>query len=161
MSRLLGTLLVTFSFIAVYVWFFDLPAGMGDQSLGKLSSPQHMTITVGQRGTFRVEVVDTDAERTRGLSGRTSFGSDEGMFFIFDTPDKHGFWMKDMHFPIDIVWFNESGRVIWIENDVPPDSYPRIFRAPSPDKYVLELPSGIAARRGILIGDQMEILQSH
>jgi len=45
-----------------------------------------------------VEVAKTPEERNHGLMGRKHLGKDEGMFFIFEAEDYHGFWMKDTSF---------------------------------------------------------------
>jgi uncharacterized protein len=148
------------SLIGFYYWYTDIRPLQGGPSLTDLASPKKQTITVNNRGTFTVDIADTDATRSRGLSGREPLKSDQGMLFKFDTLDRYGIWMKQMNFSIDIVWFDTNGKIIWIESDVPPDSYPHIFIPPSPAKYVLELNSGIAARRGFVIGDQLEFLDS-
>jgi uncharacterized protein len=99
-----------------------------------------------------IEVADTDAERSQGLSGRESLKEGSGLLFIFDMSGTYGFWMRDMRFPIDIVWINENWEVIGVERSVSPDTFPRTFYPPSPAKYVLELNSGEAAKLGIDAG---------
>jgi uncharacterized protein len=83
---------------------------------------------------FNIEVADTPKERGMGLSGRSKedFKQDDVLFFIFDTPGDYGFWMKDMLFPIDIVWFDESMNIVHVEQNVLPESYPKIFHSPIP-----------------------------
>jgi uncharacterized protein len=103
---------------------------------------------------YEVEVVDTQYLLSRGLSGKESLRSDEGMFFVFQTPDKYGFWMKDMLFPIDIIWFDENFRVVHVENNVGPETYPNIFTPKSNSSYVLEISAGEAKKLSIQIGSQ-------
>src|SRR5882672_5260542 len=55
-------------------------------------------------GTIQAYNADTDALRTLGLSGHSPLAADEGMLFIFPAPGEYGFWMKDMLFPLDLVW---------------------------------------------------------
>jgi len=64
-------------------------------------------------GNINVELANTNASREIGLSYRTSMNQDEGMLFVFDKIGKYGFWMKDMNFPLDILWLDEEGRVIY------------------------------------------------
>ena len=109
------------------------------------------TLTIGD-GTFIVEVAETEEERSLGLSGRTTLPEGRGLFFIFEIPGKYGFWMKEMNFPIDIVWIDESWQVAGVERDVSPDSYPKIFYPVRAIKYVLELPAGTAAFKRIDVG---------
>lgn len=100
-----------------------------------------------------VEVVDTDNDRQVGLSGRLALPRD-GMLFIFQTPSKYSFWMKDMSFPIDIIWFDKDWQVVYVVERASPSSYPERF-APSMDaQFVLEVESGFASSTQIKIGTQ-------
>ena len=96
-----------------------------------------------------VEIADTPEKREQGLSGRESLPEGSGMLFIFENPATYGFWMKEMRFPIDIVWLSgEVGsstdpiKVIDIERNVQPNTFPHIFYPPVPVKYVLETNPG-------------------
>src|SRR3989339_1632615 len=42
----------------------------------------------------------------RGLGGRADLGKYDGMLFLFPTTEQHSFVMRDMKFPLDIVWFD-------------------------------------------------------
>lgn len=88
---------------------------------------------------FYVTVADSQEERIQGLSGTPSIGEREGKLFVFDRSDFHGIWMKDMNFPIDILWVDEDERVVHIEESVQPDTYPQTFRPREPARYVIEL----------------------
>lgn len=91
---------------------------------------------------FNVLVADTKPARIQGLSGRSSLGERQGMLFVFDENDQQGIWMKDMKFPIDIVWISENFRIVDIKRDATPESYPEVFTNVRPARYVLELPAG-------------------
>lgn len=95
------------------------------------------SIKIGD-SVIKVEVADTDAERMQGLSDRKSLEKGYGMLFIFDKPYQYGFWMKDMNFPIDIIWLDEEFKVISIERNVGPETFPKVFYPPIPIKYVVE-----------------------
>jgi hypothetical protein len=56
------------------------------------------------------------------------------------------YWMKEMNFPIDIVWIDDNFRVVDIIYDARPESYPNLFTSPKSVKYVLELNSGEALK---------------
>jgi uncharacterized membrane protein (UPF0127 family) len=114
------------------------------------------------KGKIYAEVVDTPASREQGLSGRSELKDDEGMLFIFEHPGKYGFWMKDMTFPIDIIWINQDGVVVHIEREVTPDSYfnfnpPKTFVNTPEAKYVLELANGGSEKYGIYLGTKVSI----
>lgn len=125
------------------------PAGNDDTSY---MGPSYVKITVG--GTDIVtEIADTDAKRARGLSGRDVLGENEGMFFIFEKLDTYGFWMKEMNFPIDIIWVGEDMRVLGITKNISPDTYPKVFYPPAPTQFVLETPAGFVQLHNIEKGD--------
>lgn len=107
--------------------------------------------------SFRVGVAKTPSAREKGLSGRESLGQDEGLLFIFPEPGLHGFWMKEMNFPIDIVWMDRYLKVIGISENVSPESYPELFYPPSPAQFVLEIDAGSARAKGIDVGDRAKI----
>ncbi len=59
------------------------------------------------KATYNVMLAKTDAERIKGLSGRDKLGTNEGMLFVFKDPGIYPFWMKNMKFPIDIIYINK------------------------------------------------------
>ena len=67
--------------------------------------------------TVRAFIADSDVERKRGLSGRPNLVDGTGMLFVFKESGEHGIWMKDMRFPIDILWLDERLRVVFIKED--------------------------------------------
>ena len=108
--------------------------------------PAHTkTVSVGTT-TVAVEVADTEPARELGLGGRDSLAPGHGMLFVFDAPGSWGIWMKDMRFPIDIVWARGDGTVTAVARGISPATYPEVFYPPAPDAlFVLELPAGGAA----------------
>jgi uncharacterized protein len=103
-----------------------------------------------------IAVADTPQEREQGLSGTTALSDSEGMFFVFERDDQHSFWMKDMHYPIDIIWISASKSVVYIETGVAPDTFPHSFTPPTPARYVLEVPAGFSEKHGIAVGERVE-----
>lgn len=106
---------------------------------------------------FRVEIADTLRSRTQGLSGRENLAENSGMFFIFPVPFSYPFWMKDMRFPLDMVWIRD-GAVVGLTENVPLPSgniftLPTYF-PPSAVDRMLEINAGAAKKSGIKIGDQ-------
>lgn len=88
-------------------------------------------------------------EIIKGLSGKKSLGENQGMLFVFEKPDRYGFWMKEMNFPIDIIWIDENYKIIEITKNLKPDSYPKIFRPKKPAQFVLEINIGWAEKNKI------------
>ena len=112
------------------------------------------TIQVGNN-VVTVEVADTESERELGLSGHAPLPNGTGMLFVFDTDELWAFWMKDMQFPIDIVWIDAAGTVVTVAANVSPESYPTTFAPSAPARYALELPAGYAAAHGIAEGSKI------
>ena len=103
--------------------------------------------------SIRATVVTTPLAQEKGLGGRSGLAADEGMLFVFPKDDLHAFWMKDMRFSIDIVWFDSDKKVIYVVKSVAPDTYPTAFGPQEPSRYVLELPAGWADAHGVKKGD--------
>ena len=108
---------------------------------------------------FVLEVADTEALRTKGLSGHAVLQEGEGMLFVFSKDDRYGFWMKDMQFPIDIVWLDTRYHVIDVKKGATPASYPEIFTPVLPARYVVEIPAGFFEEHHLKVGDTLEILR--
>ncbi|MCX6715424.1 MAG: DUF192 domain-containing protein [Candidatus Taylorbacteria bacterium] len=107
------------------------------------------------KGTIHATVASTSEDSVRGLSGRLSIPKDSGMLFVFSDSQMPGFWMKDMNFPIDIVWIAVDKKVSGILPDVKPETYPEVFYPTDEIGYVLELNSGGAKEYGIATGTKL------
>lgn len=149
--------LVSLVVIVVFVvtgWF--VYQQYGEQIMASFTDVDRATIYVGSL-PIEARIADEQAERVQGLSGVTGLDDLEVLLFVFDTVDQHGIWMKDMLFAIDILWLDESGTVVHIEENVSPDTYPQVFRPGSPARYVLEGNAFFAESNGIVVGDQFEL----
>ncbi len=117
---------------------------------------RHDTIIKTANDSIVAQVAKTDAQRTTGLSGRACIGADQGMLFEFDNPGLYPFWMKDMKFPIDMVWINANHTVVTVDPAVLPSSYPSNFVSSAPAQYVLELQAGRARTLNITPGTNLQ-----
>jgi uncharacterized membrane protein (UPF0127 family) len=104
-----------------------------------------------------VTLARTKQEQEKGLSGSSPLKEHTGLFFVFASPNRHGIWMKDMQFPIDIVWISPKGVVIYIEKNVSPDTYPKVFYSNGDDQAVLEMNGGEVDALGIQVGDVVSV----
>jgi uncharacterized membrane protein (UPF0127 family) len=98
-----------------------------------------------------VEVAKTPGERAHGLMGRKHLGKDEGMLFIFETEDYHGFWMKDTRIPLSIAFINKEGRIVGVTDMEPLTLESHI--PPQPILYALEMKKGWFSAHGLKVGD--------
>ncbi|MEK9170582.1 MAG: DUF192 domain-containing protein [Patescibacteria group bacterium] len=107
---------------------------------------------------FKVEIADSIISQARGLSGRKNLPEDEGMLFIFNSPQICSFWMKGMNFPLDIIWIS-GNKIIQIDKDVP---FPggnggdfELYSPSDPVDKVLEINAGLSDKFGIKTGDEI------
>ena len=121
-----------------------------DRTLPSAAAPY--SVLHAPSADFRILIASTSAVRQQGLSGRISMASDEGLLFIFPEAGEYGFWMKDMNFPIDIVWIDADRKVVGISENVAPESYPENFYPPKTILYVLELNAGAVKKAGLKVG---------
>jgi hypothetical protein len=109
---------------------------------------------------FAVEIADTPAKWNQGLSGQESLAENSGMLFVYNDYNIRSFWMKEMKFPLDIVWIKDgvvagcSERVQILDKDG------HISRVSSPSEvnYVLEINSGLCEKYKIIFGSKAEII---
>ena len=110
---------------------------------------------------LRVELALTHDQQVKGLSVKDHLKENEGMLFVYEQPSRQGFWMKDMKFPIDIIWLDNNGTVVYIRHNLQPCIVTFAFLCPTyiPDKdslYVLETVSGFSKKHSIKIGTHVD-----
>ena len=118
------------------------------------AAPAGPRVILPSGAVVRVELAVTDAERTQGLMFRESLAADAGMLFLFDGIELRPFWMKNCHFPLDIVHLTKDGTVVDVLANVPPcaaDPCPTYPPAAASDT-VLELNAGVAAKSALVRG---------
>jgi uncharacterized protein len=134
-------------FVVVYGLFIALGAVFAHVS------PGEPDLSLGGR-TYDTIIASDNASRVKGLSGRENLRENQAMLFVFDAEDQLCFWMKDMRFSIDMVWLDANKRVIHIEQDVSPKTYPTSFCGSQPAQYVVETKAN--ATRGLRVGDRAD-----
>ncbi|MDQ3245275.1 MAG: DUF192 domain-containing protein [bacterium] len=105
---------------------------------------------------LKAEVVNTEPSRALGLSDKLEMMEDEGMLFVFDNMGHYPFWMKDMHFAIDMIWLDMNKEIVFIAKDVGPESFPANFGGEEESLYVLEVVSGFTNKYNLQIGDKLD-----
>ena len=108
----------------------------------------------GGSESLAVEVADTAAERAQGLMFRETLDPAAGMLFVYDTPRRTSFWMKNTLIPLDIIFADVTGRVIHVHpRAVPGDLTP--IDSMGTTGFALEINAGLAARLGIVSGAEI------
>jgi uncharacterized protein len=118
-------------------------------------SPSRLDLRLADgRESFAVEVADDPEERAQGLMFRTELPAASGMLFVYDSPRRVGFWMKNTLIPLDMVFADATGTVTRIhEGAVPGDLNP--IDGGEGVQFVLEINAGLAARLGLVPGAQL------
>jgi uncharacterized membrane protein (UPF0127 family) len=97
---------------------------------------------------FSVEVADDEAERAQGLMFREAMPKFSGMLFVYESPQPVAFWMRNTLIPLDMLFFDGSGRLEAVKADATPHD-----ETPIPGgndiRYVLEINGGLTRELGI------------
>lgn len=146
----LGALVIS---IAYYEW--DMHSIAQSVTPGHaLSDSLYKTKEVTIRNTtIHALVADSAPLQSLGLGGRDGLEVGQGMLFIFAQSGIYPFWMKDMHFAIDIIWISADKKIVYMAQDITPSTYPSTFGPSSPVRYVLEVPANFAVHNNFQIGD--------
>jgi uncharacterized protein len=126
--------------------------------LNLATSSEAVTSLSGQvtinNNSWGVEIAKNEQSRTLGLSNRRTLYHNKGMLFVFDTMTVRNFWMKDMLISIDMIFFDNNWRIVKIESDLSPTTFPKVFGNDIKSQYVLEINAGEAAIYSLAVGDQ-------
>jgi len=111
--------------------------------------------------SLTVQLADSPAKRYIGLSETTSLKKNEGMLFIHEEEEKSSYVMRNMAFPLDIIFIAADGRITAIkqaelETEFKTDDLTRYLGY---GKYVLEVNYGFADKHSIEIGDKVKIIE--
>ncbi len=145
---LIGMFLV--AYLVVHVPQKKLPPRIVSQTT--IATPVFVhSLTIGKT-KLQVAYATTPTEQEQGLSDTPSLAENQGMLFIFSTPTTPSFWMKDMQYPLDIVWIDANKKVVDITRDLSPATFPKTVTPKSPTQYVLEVNAGFAEKNSIAVG---------
>lgn len=104
--------------------------------------------------SFDIEIAGTENERSAGLMHRVDLPKDRGMLFVFEDVSERFFWMKNTPTPLDIIYADQVGEIVFIaENTVPFSTVP--IPSQFPAKYAFEIHAGLSKQLGIAAGDQL------
>jgi hypothetical protein len=108
----------------------------------------------GTEHAFQVEVAETGDQRAQGLMFRRQLAADAGMLFLFGGSEVRAMWMKNTLIPLDMLFIDETGKIVRIEERTVPHSE-RAIVSGGPVSAVLELNAGTASRLMIQPGDRV------
>ena len=126
---------------------------------GKISFLKNVPIVTINNQNFKVTIAASQKEKEIGLSETKSISKDQGMLFIFNQPAYYSFWMKNMKFPIDIIYINNDTIVTIESNAQPPkdgQKNPVIYTPTKPADKVLEIQAGLSEKYKFKNGDKVK-----
>jgi len=127
------------------------PEGPPKLRTGKISFPDAKGAPL-----TTIEVAESDHDRQRGLMYRTRMGEDRGMIFTFAEKDDHTFWMHNTCISLDMLFIDDDGVIVGIEESTPTMS-DDTFSVGCLSKYVLELNAGWTRAHGVTAGQKVKL----
>lgn len=149
--------------LALIVLFFVLQTRIPEAVDTELCSESNMNIsernvalTGDEKHLYNLELAKTPTQQELGLSHRPCMPEKSAMLFLFPVDDKFGIWMKEMRFNIDVVWLDKDKKIVTIEKNMKPESYPnKIYYPASDSRYVLEFNDGQVEKLGLKLGQTL------
>jgi len=150
--KITAYILILFLIIAILAWVYIYFFYSGKKTTAEIEIN-------GKK--IKAELADTSVKRLEGLSKRKELPNDSAMLFVFPKKDKHTIWMKEMNFPLDIIWINKNKVVYLVSGAQPPtimgnDNIASFTPEVKADK-VLEVNSGFVESNRVKIGDRIII----
>ncbi len=110
---------------------------------------------------IEAEIAQTPREKYKGLSKREDLCYNCGMLFLFSEKRKATIVMRDMNFPLDILWIKDQ-RIVGIDKNAPPEGRnPKTkYQSSQPVDQVLELNGGFCEKHDIKAGDSIKIISN-
>ena len=138
-----------------------LAAGIaGAYFAGRILAAKESEVCIKNK-CYTVEIASTERARERGLMYLKNLATDRGMLFEFAAPGLYQFWMKNTLIPLDMVWLDGDGRIVFIYYSAAPcvDNYCPDINPKTNANYVLEVNAGEMKRLGAKLGDRATIVK--
>ena len=113
---------------------------------------------------INVEIADSDDERQRWLMFREeNLSSNSGLLLVYDKPDLYAMWLLNIRYPLDLLWFDQQGNLVYTVRGAQPcdnvlDFSTCTFKNTKPSKFVLAAHSGFISQNGITNITKLEVL---
>lgn len=145
-------------FCLIYLFFFSANILLAPSSEKGVQPEVCYNSPVGEN-CFLVELAKTTAEREKGLMYRTYLEQGQGMLFIFEKEGIYPFYMKNTLIPLDIIWMDAEGKVVFMSQNTQPCKVADCLaiNPETPAKYVLEINAGLAEKTGIKPGSKLDL----
>ena len=153
-KQIIPTMLILVAAISLVIWLFYQAFSSKQEGLGD-NAGVYWVIS-GQQ--VFIEIVKTPSAMYKGLSNRPTLCRDCAMLFVFPESDQRTFVMRDMNFPLDIIFLHD-GKIVKIYKNLPPEgSAPQMqYQSEVPANRVLELNAGRARELGLEEGQWLDL----
>ena len=95
-----------------------------------------------------LKVASTPESQSIGYqNSKTSPEDNQGILFVYPKETMVAFWMKNVKFPLDILFFNANKEMVHMET-MQSDTYPKTYSCPVPVQYAVETKAGWYDRNG-------------
>lgn len=135
--------------LIIAIWALTKPSPAMPTKSARIVFPNGTVVSSG--------VAESKEERSLGLSGHAPLVENEGLLFLFPKEVIPSFWMKDMGFPIDIIWI-AGDRVEGFAQNAQPETPPTTYyKSKTPVNRVLEVSAGFVEENQVQEGDRLDI----
>lgn len=124
------------------------------------SKVKFATVIFPKGQTFQLEIASTPEQWIKGLMFRKYLPKNSGMLFLYQKEDYYAIWMKNCFIPLDIIWLDSKGRIIYfIENAPPCKEEPcRVYEPMMKARFVIELNAGTIKKLNLKTGQRVAII---
>jgi uncharacterized protein len=135
------------------------PASTPAPAATPLAPPAGPRAEMPSGAVYKLELALTPEDQALGLMFRESLPERTGMLFVFPEDAPHHFWMKNTMIPLDMIWMDAAGKVLFISPDTPPCKADPCgtYGPDSPARQVLEIAGGLAAKEKITVGSTLKL----
>ncbi len=115
--------IVLFSVFLVFVSYLDTKSlSVRTYPLSELSTT---SIKINKK-TLKLWVMDTGVKRQEGMMHLlpNDIPKNHGMLFVFSSPERLAFWMKNTFIPLDLIFLDKNKKILNLERLNPHDLTP-------------------------------------
>lgn len=144
--------IVTLILLAILLMSVSWFLTQGDES-------KTIIVTFPNGTELEAEVADTPEKLLFGLAFQEALPPNGGMIYIFEATGPHRVTTKAYRFPVDMIWVDESHRIVSIVENVEPcrqDSCPWYGSSPEPVRYLIQAEAGFVKRQGLTTGGELK-----
>lgn len=129
---------------------------------GNLNFPMR-TIKIDNK-IMKVEIADSNIDRQRWLMFRDEkLKPDSGLLLIYDKPDLYSMWLINIRYPLDLLWFDQSGNLVYTVKGAQPcssilDQSTCSYKNTKPAKFIFAASSGFIQNNNLTDKSKLEIL---